>query len=399
MSHQHGPNNEAFYICGISLLLICLFKVPALLRRRRDPLLSSVVLLLLDGGFVFFLSAPESISAINRATGIVNFAAPVAYSALAVFGGANLLLLVNWRPSPPEQRRRASRICVTAYSLVVVLIIVFFWLGDAPVEQVTLFDWYYADTPWIREMILTYLLAQGVATTTTFVLCWRWSKEVDGFLRAGLQILVPGYLLHVCYDVIKLVAIYGRWTGRQWDFLVDQVAPQTAAPSAALVVIGFTLPLAGPRMAQTMQALKQLRDLGPLWRELKTVPTPGAIRTSLPLWSSPSVRLTRRRTSIFDALLTLAPAYDSTVRDKAYRAALDRGDDTPTAEATADATMIVAARVKQQTGSSSSAAPETEPWRPRDLVPLSRALTSPFVSSRSASPQHYGARVESRQHD
>ncbi|MET8411132.1 MAB_1171c family putative transporter [Streptomyces sp. NPDC005195] len=380
------------------LLLICLFKVPALLRRRRDPLLSSVVLLLLDGGLVFFFTAPDSISAINRATGISNFAAPVAYSALAVFGGANLLLLVNWRPSPPEQRRRASRICVTTYSLVVVLIIGFCWLGDAPVEQVTLFDWYYADTPWIREMILTYLVAQGVATMTTFVLCWRWSKQVDGFLRAGLRILAPGYLLHVCYDVIKLVAIYGRWTGKQWDFLIDQVAPQTAAPSAALVVIGFTLPLAGPRTAQTVQALGQLRDLGPLWRELKAVPTPGAIRTSLPWWSSPAVRLTRRRTSIFDALLTLSPAYDSTVRDKAYQAALERGADAPTAEAAADATMIVAARMQQQSGSSGSETPDTEPWRPRDLVPLSRALTSPFISQ-PVLGQHHGAPAESHHHD
>ncbi|MEU1535359.1 MAB_1171c family putative transporter [Streptomyces fagopyri] len=398
MSHQHGPNNEVFYLCGILLLLICLAKVPALLRRRRDPLLSSVVLLLLDGGLVFFFTAPDTISAINRATGISNFAAPVAYSALAVFGGANLLLLVNWRPSPPERRRRATRICVTAYSLVVVLIIAFFWLGDAPVEQVTLFDWYYADTPWIREMILTYLVAQGVATMTTFVLCWRWSKQVDGFLRAGLRILAPGYLLHVCYDVIKLVAIYGRWTGKQWDFLIDQVAPQTAAPSAALVVIGFTLPLAGPRTAQTVQVLGQLRDLGPLWRELKTVPTPGAIRTSLPWWSSPAVRLTRRRTSIFDALLTLSPAYDSIVRDEAYQAALERGADAPTAEATADATMIVAARLKQQSGSSGSEPPDTEPWRPRDLVSLSRALDSPFVSQ-PAVGQHHRAPAESRQHD
>ncbi|MEV6537210.1 MAB_1171c family putative transporter, partial [Streptomyces sp. NPDC051639] len=297
------------------------------------------------------------------------------------------------------QRRRASRICVTAYSLVVVLIIVFFWLGDAPVEQVTLFDWYYADTPWIREMILTYLLAQGVATTATFVLCWRWSKEVDGFLRVGLRILAPGYLLHVCYDVIKLVAIYGRWTGHQWDFLVDQVAPQTAAPSAALVVIGFTLPLAGPRMTQTTLALRQLRDLGPLWRELKTVPTPGAIRTTLPWWSSPAVRLTRRRTQIFDALLTLAPAYDSAVRDKAYRAALDHGDNPPTAEAAADAAMIVAARAKQETGFIGSTAPDTKPWRPHDLVELSRALASPLTSRPSVPLQHSGARTESRQHD
>ncbi|MFE5144377.1 DUF6545 domain-containing protein [Streptomyces fagopyri] len=158
-------------------------------------------------------------------------------------------------------------------------------------------------------------------------------------------------------------------------------------------------------MTQTMLALRQLRDLGPLWRELKTVPTPGAIRTTLPWWSSPAVRLTRRRTQIFDALLTLAPAYESAVRDKAYRAALGHGDNPPTAEAAADAAdaadaaMIVAARAKQRTGFIGSAAPDTKPWRPRDLVALSRALAPPLTSRPSVPLPHSGARTESRQHD
>ncbi|MGW4563018.1 MAB_1171c family putative transporter [Streptomyces sp. NPDC004561] len=393
MSHGHGPDNAVFYICGVSLLLIGLLKVPVLLRRRRDPLLSSVVLLLIDGGLVFFFAAPDSIAAINRATGVPNFAAPVAYSALAVFGGASLLLIVNWRPAPPEQTRRASQVCIAVYVLAVVAVNVLFWLGHAPVEQLSLFDGYYAGTPFIREMILTYLLAQGVGTMATSVLCWRWSKEVHGFLRAGLRILAPGYLLHVCYDVIKLVAIYGRWTGHRWDFLIDQVAPQAAAPSAALVVCGFGLPLAGPRVAQAVQALRQLRELSPLWRELRQVPTPGAIRTSLPWWSSPAVRLTRRKTSIYDALLALAPHCDAAVRDRAFRRALDGGEDESFAEATADAAMVIAARTRQhQAGARPDGAPNAQPWRPRDLIALSRALSSPVVSSLH---EHPGISAES----
>ncbi|ANH92463.1 MAB_1171c family putative transporter [Streptomyces sp. NPDC057197] len=396
-----GPDNTVFYVCGVSLLLICLLKVPALLRRRSDLLLGAVVLLLFDGALVFFFAAPDSLAALNRATGIPNFAAPVAYSAIVTFAGASLLLITNWRPAPPEQTRRASRVCIAAYLLVVAAINVLFWLGHAPVEQLTLFDGYYARTPFIREMILTYLVAHGVGTMATSVLCWRWSTEVHGSLRAGLRLLAPGYLLHVGYDVVKLVAIAGLWTGHRWDFLIDRVAPQTAAPSAALVVCGFLLPLAGPRLAHTTGSLRQLRDLSPLWRELRQVPTPGAIRTSLPWWSSPAVRLTRQKTRIYDALLALAPYCDAGVRERALRAALGRGEDRAAADATADAAMVVVARTRQHSagtgpGPGPDTAPVPAPWRPHDLVPLSRALSSPVVAGLR---EHPGIPAESSPHD
>lgn len=46
-----------------------------------------------------------------------------------------------------------------AYSLTILVITVLFWAGRAPVEQTSLFDVYYANTPYIREMIVTYLVA------------------------------------------------------------------------------------------------------------------------------------------------------------------------------------------------------------------------------------------------
>ena len=375
----HGPSNTAFYICGALLLAICLVKLPALFRRRQDTLLRVACLLLLTAALVFFFAAPDSIAALNRFTGVPNFAAPVAYSAMAAFSGASLLLIINWRPSPPERTRRASRVCVAVYSLVVVAIVVLFRLGDAPVEQLTLFDGYYATTPYIREMIVVYLLAQGAATLSVSVLCWRWSTQVHGSLRAGLRILAPAYLLHVCYDVVKLVAVGAAWSGHDLNFLIDRVAPQFAAPSALLAVTGFSLPLLGPRAAETLGSLRRFRALAPLWRELRHVPTPGAGRTSLPWWSSPAVRLTWRQTSIYDALLVLAPYLDTAVRDRAHLAALSRGVDDRGAAIAADAAMIVAAGAQRPAaGRARTAGPP--PWRPHDLVPLSRALASPVVT-------------------
>ncbi len=132
LHHEPWTDNTAFYTCGAALLLICLVKVPALVRRGRDMLLSAVVLLLFDGGLVFFFAAPDSIATINRVTGVPNFAAPFAYSALAFFGGASLLLIINWRPAPPDRTRRASRVCIAAYSLAIIAINVLFWVGHAP---------------------------------------------------------------------------------------------------------------------------------------------------------------------------------------------------------------------------------------------------------------------------
>ncbi|MEV5454278.1 MAB_1171c family putative transporter [Streptomyces sp. NPDC052535] len=376
---DHGPNNLAFYICGCLLLLIGLVKLPAAISRRNDLLLRAAVLLLVVGSTVFFFAAPDSIALINDLTGIPNFAAPLAYTSLTAFSGASLLLIINWRPAPPEQTHRASLICIAGFTLVILAIHGLFWVGDAPVEQLTLFDGYYASTPYIREMILLYLLAQGTATLTTSILCWRWSREVDGSLRAGLLILVPAYLLHVVYCIVKLVAIVASWTGRRWDFLIDQVAPLAAAPSALLVVCGFALPLTGPRMTQNAQALRQLKDLEPLWQEVQRVPTPGAVRTSLPWWSTPAVRLTARKTRIFDALLSVAPYCDPGLRERSYRAAEQAGLEEPAASVAAEAAMLVAAVEQRQKATSPDDAPDVPLWRPRDLVPLSKALTGPLV--------------------
>ncbi|MGW0822577.1 MAB_1171c family putative transporter [Streptomyces sp. NPDC002845] len=376
-----GTSNLGYYTCGIILLLVCALKIPALVRRPHDTLLRAACLLLFAAGWIMIFAAPEAIAALNRITGISNVAAPVVYAMTTAFSGASLLLIINWRPAPPEQTRRASRLCVTAYSSAVLAIIVLFWVGNAPVEQVTLFDVYYANTPYIREMIVTYLVAQGVAMMAASTLCWRWSKVVDGSLRAGLRILASAYLIIVCYDVMRLVAMTARWTGHNLDFLVDKVSLQLAAPSAILGAIGFALPLAGPRVAQTARIMRQLRQLTPLWRALQHVPTPGAIRTSLPWWRTPpAMLLTGRKTALYDAIHALTPYCDPAVRDAAYRAALRDSGDESSAAATADATMILTARERQRaTPDQQNETPQTSAWRSKDLVPLSLALASPIV--------------------
>ncbi|MFE9773767.1 MAB_1171c family putative transporter [Streptomyces sp. NPDC005931] len=376
-----APGSLGFYLYGVMLLLVCAAKVPALLRRRHDPLLRAACLLLLAAGCLMILAAPRSIAELNRRTGIANFAAPVVYMTMTAFAGASLLLLINWRPAPAAQTRRYSRLCVGVYGLAILAIAVLFRAGSAPVEQRTLFDAYYATTPFIREMIVLYLVAQGVAMMAASVLCRRWSAEVRGSLRAGLLVLAVAYLLNVCYVVLRLVAVAARWAGHDLDFLVDEVSPRLSAPACLLGALGFTLPLAGPRVAQTVRVVRELRQLDPLWRALRDVSTPGAVRAPLCWWRNPpAVLLTGRRTALYDAILALTPYCDPAVREAAHRAALNDGRGEADAAFAADAAMILAARERRR--AVPDELPDTPPplsWRAQDLVSLSRALASPLV--------------------
>jgi hypothetical protein len=388
-----GPSNLIYYISGSILWLVCAVKIPALVRRRDDALLRAACRLLFAGGCIMFLAAPDIVLALNRLTGITNFSAPVVYAALAAYSAAALLLIINWRPAPAEQTRRISRLVVIAYSGTALIIFLLFWAGNTPVQQLTLFDAYYANTPYIREMIVVYLVAHGVAATASLILCWQWSKQIRGSLRTGLHLLVCAYVLHLCYDVCRMAGVAARWTGHNLDFLIDQITPRFAALSAVLGAVGFTLPLVGPRASETIRVMRQLRQLNPLWRALQNVPTPGAVRTSLPWWRTPpALLLTSRKTAMYDAILALSPYCEPAVRDTAYQTALRFGANEPSAEVTADAAMILVACERQRTNPEAQTTTQSTTLRSQDLIALSMALTLPVVQDFH---EHHCAQAES----
>ena len=82
---------------------------------------------------------------------------PLVYLLLSAFSGSCLVLIINWRGGPPETTRRLSRRWIAGYGAVCAAIVLLFVLGEAPVERLRDFDTYYANTPYIREMIVLYL--------------------------------------------------------------------------------------------------------------------------------------------------------------------------------------------------------------------------------------------------
>ncbi|MEU6159862.1 MAB_1171c family putative transporter [Streptomyces sp. NPDC047130] len=378
-------NDLSYYVPALAMT------VPLVLKGRsaaswRDPLVRSVCALLLLTALAFAFAAPPTIVAVNRLTGVPNVSAPLVYALLTAVCAAGLVLIVSWRGGPPGVARRLTVRCTAGFGAVIAVMVVLFALGDAPVERLRDFDTYYATTPFLREMVLLYLLSLLTAGVAMNVLCLRWRRRVGGRpLRSSLLLIALGFGLCALYAVAKLVAVGARWAGGNLDGLSTWGAPALAALGGVLSAAGFALPLLWSLPARLLGdvwlAWRSYHALTPLWRELRPVCAAGeegraAVR--LGWWSPPSLRAVRRQAEIHDALLVLCPHFDPVVRERARAAAVASGAGAERAGAQADAVMVLeavrahgAAR-DADTAGHGTAVPPAE--GPEDLVRLSLAL-------------------------
>ncbi|MEW1638509.1 MAB_1171c family putative transporter [Streptomyces sp. NPDC093801] len=294
-----------YYIPAFLLLVSFALRVPGLVRHWRDPLVRSVGVVIPLGAVVFFFAAPPTVSAVNALTGVANFSAPLVYAVVTAGSAGVINLMLTWQGGPEERRRAATLWCAGVYGAVIVALLALFALGDAPDERLQDFDTYYSTTPYLREMIVLYLVAHAVATTVLSVLCWRWACEVTGLLRAGLVLIVAGGVLGLGYTAGKLLAVGARWTGHDWDGVSTTVAPSMAALSSLLQCIGFALPAVGHSLHERWRRRSRYHRLGPLWEIMRLVIPYELVR--IPPWSSLSRRHLRRTCDIRDGLRLLAP--------------------------------------------------------------------------------------------
>ncbi|MHB9862071.1 MAB_1171c family putative transporter [Streptomyces sp. YIM S03343] len=399
-----GTSYVSFWLPTTVLTLALAIKLPGIVKMWRDPLLRAVGGLLLFGCAVFVFAAPRTIAWTNRVVGIPNIAAPWVYSLLTALCASWLLLIIAWRNGLTDRSaatRRVIRWVVAAYAGVVVALWVLFALADAPVERPRDLDTYYANTPFMREEILLYLLAHTVACTITARLIWNWVRTpgLDGWLRGGLRLLGIGYATNLLFAAAKLTAVGARWSGHDLDWLSTDLAPSAACVSATLAAVGFILPHAGQYLSEQRRVRSGHRALRPLERLLRTV-TGG--REPFTPRATAELRLIRRETSIRDALLQLSRHLDEDLRTRARGAALALGHDDDRASALAAAvTILDAVETRQHTPASvpptsSASRPSPSPAGPdttyllQEIQAVSRALSRPdeiqAVRARAAAP-------------
>lgn len=368
---------------GSLMVLALLIKLPELRRDWDQPLNRTACALLVVGAPITFLASPPTIAAVNRGTGVVNFSAPLVFGLLTVFSGLCVVLVLQWRGGPPAAVRRATRLTAAVFGTATAAIVALFVIGDAPVERLRDLDTYYATTPWIREMVLCFLVAHTLGTSALTWLCAKWFARADRSLRplrAGLALIVLAGLLDLAYLVAKWASVAARWAGRDWVYLSTDVAPPLASASALLLGAGFVVPLIGG--SATWTASSQYRRLRPLWKALRGFAAAQGRTVPLAWWSPVRIRLVHRESVIDDGILALAGWFDPRVRATAYEAALGSGIGEARAATVADAAVLAAAcRLKGAAARGAGPAPAAlpEPYR-LGRCPLT-ALAHEFATS------------------
>ncbi|MDW4910900.1 MAB_1171c family putative transporter [Streptomyces sp. ADMS] len=382
-------NDSSYYVPSAAMVIVLLLKGRTVLRAWRDPLQRSVYALLLLSVLVFLFAAPPTIAWVNRVTSVPNISAPLVYCLLSAFSASCLVLIINWRGGPPEATRRASRRWIAGYAVVIVATAALFVLGDAPEQRLRDFDTHYANTPFIREMIVLYLVALTVANIAMNMMCWPWALQVHGWLRVGLLVIVAGFFCNIAFAAAKLTAVAARWNGGNLDHLSTYVAPAMAAAAEIVTAAGFCIPLAFQRVEDVWSTWSTYRRLSPLWRELAPLSDHGDRTVRIAWWSPAELQVTQRESDIHDGMLSLYPYFDPDVRTRAYDAARTAGSSPDAARAEADAAMVTAAlraRAADPEGrvistAAESAGPPSAAEGPRDLVGMSLALRrSPVVA-------------------
>ncbi|MCX5193447.1 hypothetical protein OOK31_06015 [Streptomyces sp. NBC_00249] len=386
------------YLAGSVMVLALLIKAPDLRRGWDQPIMRAVCALLAVGCLLTFLAAPPSLAAVNRITGIVNCAAPLVYGVLTAFSGASIVLILHWSGGPAPAVRRATRVTVGVFGAVSVAIVALFVVGDAPVERLRDLDTYYANTPWIREMIVCYLLAHTAGSAALTLLSLKWLLRVDPALRplrSGLALLTLGGVLDLGYIVAKWAAVGARWAGRDWDWLSTYAAPPMASAAALMVGTGFVVPMVGGSAA--WRDFSQYRRLRPLWKALHGFASRSVTTVPLTWWSPVGIRLIHRESVIDDGLLALVSWFDPAVRRTAYEAARRQGLPEAAASVVADAAMLAVAchhrAAAEQAGAdgppAGSGPGEGDPY-PLDAQPLA-ALAREFRRSPIVAAARRGA--------
>lgn len=370
-----------YYVPATALGIAVLAKFPALVRGWRNPLVRSVNTLLALTCAAFLFSAPPTIRVVNQLTGISNFSAPLVYSIVSAYSCACVVLMEHWRADPRRRARTRTRVraWIAGFALVIAALVLCFRLGEAPDERLLDFELYYATTPFIREMLVIYLLANAVAALAGTIACWNWSLAIrrsivrDGVaaggrsLRVGLVFLVISFLVNGICSMAKIAMIAASWTGREWYALGRWMAIVISL-NGLVAACGLLLPVVGPWL--TARALRPLRDFAALRHLRRTVrPSPSTaphpVLLTAPWHSSPEQHLMHRLTNLHDWMLELHAYCSDDVRERAYREARRDGAPEPEAVAIGFAAMFTAAADSRRSGS---------PSAPEQCVRASRAL-------------------------
>ncbi len=348
------------------------YKIPALVRDPRSPSRRALVAMLACLVWAPAVNTPALYLAFDRLTGIANLARLVAHFGIIGFAVSVQILLLHWTISQPHPSRTWLRLASVAIAATAMT--VFFTL--APVDQSTTeFTVRYGDAPYIAPYMIVYLGYFVFALVDIMRLSWRYARPAQRpFLRLGLRLVTVGAGFGVAYCVEKAAYIAVRRTGISLlpAAVQEAISPVLTATGSLLMLIGFTIPSWGPRLASASAWGKRyatFRRLHPLWRlvydavpEIALEPAGGAGLRDL------EYRLVRRIVEIRDGWLALRPYLSHETAEIARRLGTSADLSADRLGATISAAVLADAARAKTRGETPSRVLALEPSGGRDFT-------------------------------
>ncbi|MGW1681186.1 MAB_1171c family putative transporter [Saccharopolyspora sp. NPDC002376] len=253
----------------------------------------------------------------------------------------------------------------------------------------------FADRPAVAAYLTVFSLYIGWATLAFGWFLRRYISQTDRrWLRAGLRTIQAGCVASGIWAASKIAAALRALAGYQPGIL-DPIGGSCAAACVALVAIGATMPVWGPRVGLPfawLRAKHQAQQLRPLWNrladELPQITLPAGM-----VAPNAQFALYRRVVEIRDAQLVLRPYAHPSASSWARSAAEEACLDERTTHQTVEAACLVTALDARAVGHRHQPEPDetSAPYRgvasdttteARWLIQVSRAADrSPIVET------------------
>ncbi|HEY0002758.1 MAG TPA: MAB_1171c family putative transporter [Actinoplanes sp.] len=337
-------------VVALLALIALAYKVPPLIRDPRSPARRALVAMLACLAWAPAMNTPFVYVRFDDLTEVPNLARLIAHYGIIGFAVSVQLLLLHWTVESPPRRSTWFRLLAVAAAAAAMA--VFFVLAPLDVSLTSEFTVRYGDAPYMAQYMLVYLGYFVLALVDILRLSWRFARLTrQRFLRVGLRLVSYGAVFGLAYCLEKGFYIAARNAGYEPipADVQEQVSPLLTGPGCVLMLIGFTIPSWGPRVATAgtwLQRLRTYHRLHPLWELVRQATPEIALepgRSRRVALRDIDYRLVRLVVEIRDGWLALRPWFDAHV---AREAAGTGGADDEGNHRVHAAVLVAAARAK-----------------------------------------------------